>query len=37
MKATEERYTFLFIKLMNPDIKDMFYVKFGSKIKITDE
>ena len=28
MKATEERFSFLFIKLTSPTINDMFYVKF---------
>jgi hypothetical protein len=37
MKATEERYSFLFIKLTSPTINDMFYVKFQSKIMINDE
>ena len=29
MKATEERFSFLFIKLTSPTINDMFYVKFN--------
>ena len=37
MKATEQRYSFLFIKLTSPTINDMFYVKFQSKIMINDE
>jgi len=37
MKATEERYSFLFIRLTSPTINDMFYVKFQSKIMIQDE
>ena len=37
MKATEERYSFLSIKLTSPTINDMFYVKFQSKILIHDE
>ena len=31
MKATEERYSFLFIQLTSPTIDDMFYVKFNTK------
>ena len=31
MKATQERYSFLFIKLTSPTINDMFYVKFTKK------
>ena len=37
MKATEERFSFLFIKLTSPTINDMFYVEFQSKIMIHDE
>jgi hypothetical protein len=37
MKATEERFSFLFIRLTSPTINDMFYVKFQSKIMINDE
>ena len=37
MKATEERFSFLFIKLTSPTINDMFYVNFQSKIMIHDE
>ena len=37
MKATEARFSFLFIKLTSPTINDMFYVKFQSKIIINDE
>jgi hypothetical protein len=36
-KATQERYSFLFIKLTSPTINDMFFVKFDSKIQISDE
>ena len=37
MKATEQRFSFLFIKLTSPTIDDMFYVKFDGRIKIQDE
>ena len=37
MKATEERYSFLFIKLTSPTIDDMFFVKFNKRIMINDE
>jgi hypothetical protein len=37
MKATEERFSFLFIRLTSPTINDMCYVKFQSKIMINDE
>ena len=37
MKATQERFSFLFIRLTSPTINDMFYVKFNSKIMISDE
>ena len=37
MKATQERFSFLFIKLTSPTINDMFYLKFQSKIMISDE
>ena len=37
MKATEERYRFLFIKLTAATINDMFYVKFDKRIMISDE
>ena len=37
MKATQERFSFLFIKLTSPTINDMFYVKFSEKIMISDE
>ena len=37
LKATDERFSFLFIKLTSPTINDMFYVTFNKKIKITDE
>ena len=30
-KATDERFSFLFIKLTSPTINDMFYVKFNKK------
>ena len=36
MKATEQRYSFLFIKLTSPTINDMFYVKFDKHIMIQD-
>ena len=37
MKATEQRFSFLFIKLTSPTIDDMFYVRFDGRIKIRDE
>ena len=37
MKATQERFSFLFIKLTSPTINDMFYVKFDKEIMISDE
>ena len=37
MKATEQRFSFLFIKLTSPTIDDMFYVKFDGRTKIQDE
>ena len=37
MKATEERYSFLFIKLTSPTIDEMFFVKFIKRIIINDE
>ena len=37
MKATQEMYSFLFIRLTAPTINDMFYVKFDKKIMISDE
>ena len=37
LKATQERYSFLFIKLTEPDIQDMFYVNLDKKIMINDK
>ena len=37
MKATDERFSFLFIKLTSATINDMFFVKFNKRIKISDE
>ena len=37
MKATEARFSFLFIKLTSPTINDMFFVKFDKRIMINDE
>ena len=31
MKATEERFSFLFIELTSPTINDMFMIKFDKK------
>ena len=36
-KATEKRFSFLFIRLTSPTINDMFMVNFSSKIMISDE
>ena len=36
-KATEKRFSFLFIRLTSPTINDMFMINFSSKILITDE
>ena len=32
--ATQEAYSFLYIKLTAKDINDMFYIKFGQKLMI---
>ena len=37
LKATQERYSFLFIKLTEPDIQDMFYINLDKKIMINDK
>ena len=37
MKATQERFSFLFIRLTSPTINDMFMIKFDKKIMISDE
>ena len=37
MKATQERYSFLFIKLTSPTTNDMFFVKFDKRIMVHDE
>jgi len=37
MKATQERYSFLFIQLTSPTINDMFFVKFNKRIMVHDE
>ena len=36
LKATEQRFSFLFIKLTAPNVNYMFYVKFDSRIMIND-
>ena len=36
MKATEERFCFLFIKLTSPTINDMFFMKFDKRIMVQD-
>ena len=37
MKATEARFSFLFIRLTSPTINDMFFVKFDKRIMVQDE
>ena len=36
-RATEERFSFLFVNLMKSDINDVFKMRFDKKIVIDDE